>query len=92
MPDWNETPADTEKNADKFEYSAGGTNNAVKKTPPDVSIQQTPKTSTSTKWVKINRIIRKLHPPTPNNVNTRTNSKTIQNKYYCIPQPELKNA
>ena len=77
----------------KFEYSAGGTNNAAK-IPHQMSlfIKQHQKLNTSKKGVKINCNVRKQYPPTPKKDNTGTNSRKIQNKYYCILQPELKDA
>ena len=90
MPDWNETPADTEKNADKFKYSAGGTNDAVK-IPHQMSLfNKHQKQVHLRKWVIINRIIRKSLPSYTQQSQHQNKFKKFQNKYYCIPQPELK--
>jgi hypothetical protein len=78
------------KNADKIWILSRGYQNNVK-IPHQMSLfNKHQKQVHLQKWVKINRIIRKLHLPSPNNVSTRTYSKKFHNKYCFIPQTELK--
>ena len=78
------------KNADKIWIFSRGYQWCRENTPPDVSIQQTPKTSTSTKMSQNQPYSKKTSPSYTQQCQHQNKFKKFQNKYCCIPQTELK--